>query len=153
MPGLWICLIILHVGSKCARAFNVERLYMKCLCSVLNLSEYASICLSNAWMSQYPLRSLNVNITEYVPEYTWQCLNKLTSLCQRCQYVSSSYWQDFEYASGIKHVGVLNILWYSHNSIIIIATNALILEPLSAGFVCPGVPQRTILCLFNKSRT
>ena len=41
-------------------------------------------------------------------------------------------WLGFEYASGIKYTGVLNILQYSYNNIIIKVTNIAILELLSA---------------------
>ena len=57
MPGLWICLIILHVrqafedasGSKYARILNMAHLYMQELHIVLNMSECGSISFNNAW--------------------------------------------------------------------------------------------------------
>ena len=41
-------------------------------------------------------------------------------------------WQGFEYASGIKCAGVMNWWWYSYNKIIIIVTNVILLQFLSA---------------------
>ena len=52
-------------------------------------------------------------------------------------------WQGCEFVSGIKYVGVLNMLWYSYDNIIIV-TNILILEFLSTWFVHPGAMQLTI---------
>ena len=51
MPGLWICLIILHVGqvfedplsSTYTRFLNMAQLYKQGLHRVLNVFEYASI--------------------------------------------------------------------------------------------------------------
>ena len=57
--------------------------------------------------------------------------------------------QGFEYASGIKYVRVPNKLGYSYNNIIIIVTNIIMLEFLSAQFVSLGAPQITILSFFN----
>ena len=67
----WLCLIILHVpqafedytGSKCARVLNMARFYMQGLHRVLNMSEYGSINISNAWIS--------LNMTEFC----WMSLN------------------------------------------------------------------------------
>ena len=55
--------------------------------------------------------------------------------------------QVFEYA------GVLNLLQYSYINIviIIIVTNVIMLEFLSAWFVHPGSAQLTILSFFNTS--
>ena len=58
--------------------------------------------------------------------------------------------QGFEYASGIKYTSVLNMPQYSCNNIIV-ATNVIILEFLSARFVRPGSLQLTILSFFNTS--
>ena len=69
-PVALSCLIILHapqtfedvLGSKCARVLNMTRLHMQGLNRVLNLSEYGSICLNNAWicmnMAEYCWMSL-----------------------------------------------------------------------------------------------
>ena len=57
-------------------------------------------------------------------------------------------WHGFEYASDIKYARVLNILQYTYNKIIIIVTNIVILEFLSAWFVRM---QLTILISFNTS--
>ena len=46
--------------------------------------------------------------------------------------------QGFEYASGIKYVGILSIPQYSYNNIIIIVTNVIILEFLSDRFAYLG---------------
>ena len=45
------------------------------------------------------------------------------------------YLTGFKYASDIKYARVLNMLQYSYNNIIIIVTNVIILEFLSARFV------------------
>ena len=58
MPGLWICLIIFYVqqaiedalGSKYVTVLSMAQLYMQGLYIVLNMPEYGSICLSNAWI-------------------------------------------------------------------------------------------------------
>ena len=58
------------------------------------------------------------------------------------------YLTGFEHASGTKYARVLNILGYSYNNIIILVTNIIILEFLSARFTHPGAPQQTILSFF-----
>ena len=60
-------------------------------------------------------------------------------------------WEGFEYASEIKHARVLNRPRYNYNNIIIIVTNVIMLEFLSARFVHPGAPQLTILSFLNFS--
>ena len=80
---------------------------------------------------------------------------KTVSTMPGSQYASLFYisdWQDFEYASSIKYVRVLSMLWFSYNNIIIIVTNIRItLEFLSARFVHPGAPQLTISSFSNTS--
>ena len=87
VPGFWLCLVILHVwqtlevtsGSKCVRVINMTRQYMQGLHRVLNMLEYDSIHLNNAWIClnvpQYPWTWLNI------AECPWICLNKLFWLC------------------------------------------------------------------------
>ena len=100
MPGRWICLIIFYVwqtfedswSSKCVRVLNMARLYMKELYRVLNMSEYASICLNNVWISlNIPQYAWSWVVLLNVPKYARECLNKLLWLCQGSQYVSSFY--------------------------------------------------------------
>ena len=50
-------------------------------------------------------------------------------------------WQDFEYALGSQYARILHMPQYSYNNIIIIVTNVIILEFLSARFVHPGTLQ------------
>ena len=125
MLGLWICMIILHVrqafedtsGSKYARVLNMARLHMQGLRRVPNISHYGSIRFNNAWrclnMPYYP------SICPNMAEYCWMSLNMPENAWLNCSY----------------YVRVLNIPRYSHNNIIIIATNVIILEFLSARFV------------------
>ena len=55
---LWICLVILNVQqaledafvSKCIRVLNMAQFYIQGLRRVLNMTEYGSICLNNAWI-------------------------------------------------------------------------------------------------------
>ena len=62
-------------------------------------------------------------------------------------------WQGCDYVLGIKYAKVLNMLWYSScSNIIIIVTNVIIVEFLSALFVDPGCPQLTILSFLIKVR-
>ena len=74
---------------------------------VLNMSEYGSICLNNAWIclhiSQYAWTWLNIT------KCLWISLNKLFWLCRA--------WQGFEYASGIKYTKVLNMPHYSNSKL------------------------------------
>ena len=69
-------------------------------------------------MPEYALMSLNMLECSYillnVPEYAWKCMNKLF------------------------YVRVLNMLQYGYYNTIIIVTNVIILEFLSARFVHPG---------------
>ena len=60
--------------------------------------------------------------------------------------------QGFEYASVIKYASILNIAQYSYNNIIIV-TNVIILEFLSARFVHSDAPQLTILFFLTLIRT
>ena len=60
--------------------------------------------------------------------------------------------QGFEYVSGIKYGRVLNMLRYSYNKIIIVS-NVIILEFLSARFVHSGTPQLIILSFLTQVRT
>ena len=82
-------------------------------------------------------------------------MNKLFWLCQGSQYAPSppilDIWQSFQYISGIKYARVLNMPLYSYYSIIIIVTNFIMLEFLSARFVYPGTMQLTILSFFTTS--
>ena len=58
----------------------------------------------------------------------------------------------FEYASGIKYARVMNMLRYNYNKIIIIVTNFITLDLLSARFVLPGAPQLTMLSFLTRVR-
>ena len=60
-------------------------------------------------------------------------------------------WQSFEHISDIKYAMVFNIQHFSYNNIIIVVTNVIILELLSARFVHPGYLQLNILSFFNTS--
>ena len=55
--------------------------------------------------------------------------------------------QGFEYVSGIKYAWVVNMARYSYNNIIVV-TNVILLEFLSARFVHRGAPQLSILSFF-----
>ena len=99
LPGLWICLITLHVrqafedgsGSKMCQSSDMAWLYVQRLRRVLNMSEYGSIYLNTAWICLNILASLNIfQHVCNVPEYAWKYLNKLFWLCQGPQCASSS---------------------------------------------------------------
>ena len=102
MLELWIFPITLHVcqafedtlNPKCAWVLKMTWLCIQGLHRVLNMSEYGSICLNNAWMSQYASVSLNMHehgwIFLNIPQYAWKCLNKLFWLWQGSQHTSSS---------------------------------------------------------------
>ena len=149
MSGLWIFLIILHVwqafeeasDSKCARVLNMEWLCIQGLHKVLTMSEYGSICLNNAWMSQYTSMSLDMHKHDWillnVPEYAWKFLNKLYWLCKGSQYASSS--EMFDKVFNVPQALNMTWFWICHNIycynkiiiiiiIIIIITNIIILE-------------------------
>ena len=162
MLELWICLIILHVwqtyedvsGSKCVRVLNIAKLYMQRLHRVLNMSEYASVCLSNAWIWLSILRcpSICPNMTEYC----WVSVNMpqnnsvktvLTMPGLSVCLIIRDIWQGFEYTSYIKYARVLNMLQYSYNNFIIIVT-VILLEYFSARFVHPGTLQLTHISFF-----
>ena len=68
-----------------------------------------------------------------MPEYNVLTISRF-SICVIILYI----WQSFKYASGIKYPRVLNVLWYSCNNTIIILSNAITLEFLSAWFINPG---------------
>ena len=91
MPGLWICLIILHVRQafEMFRVLKVPGFYVQGLHRALNMSVQGSICHNNAWIClngpQYAWRTwLNI------AECPWICLNKLFWLWQGSQCASSS---------------------------------------------------------------
>ena len=140
---------------KMPRVLNMARVmqYMQGLCRVLNISEFSSVCL-NKCLNMTSCLTIWVTMTEYcwmslnMPENAWiNCSIPGFSLFLIILYI----WQCFEFATGIKYVRILNMLWHSYNNIIIIVANAIILEFLSARFVRPGAPQLTILPFFNTS--
>ena len=128
MPGLWICTIILHVrqafedasGSKQARVLHMARLYKQGLRRVRNMSDYGSIHLNYARiylnLPYYPSTVLKIT------EYSWISLNMSENAWINCS----------------DYVKVLHMPRYSYNNIIIIVTNVILLEFLSASFVHPG---------------
>ena len=73
MPGLWICLVTLHIrqafedasGSTCVRVLNMARLYMQGLHRVLIKSEYGSICPNNVSVCLNSLKMVLINIVPY----------------------------------------------------------------------------------------
>ena len=144
MPGLTLSYMFDRF-SKMPRFLNVPWFWIwrGCICkgyTVLNMPEYGSICPNNAWICldvpQYAWILLNV------PEYAWiSCSISGFSIC----LIILDIWQGFEYAAGIKHPRVLNVLRYSYNDIIIIVTKVIVLEFLSARFVHPGAPKLTII--------
>ena len=104
LPGLCICLIILHagqafeetLGSKLARVLNMARLYKgytqlrTCLIMAPYTSlmpECASICLN---VLQYTWTWLNI------AECPWKCLNKLFRICQDSQCIGPNAGQKWQ---------------------------------------------------------
>ena len=78
-------------------------------------------------MHEYALISVNM------PENGWVSLNMAESA-----WINSS-----------DYTGVLNMLWYSYNNIVIIVTNVIILEFLSAWFVHSGFLSQKIFVQCN----
>ena len=60
-------------------------------------------------------------------------------------------WHGFEYTTGIKYAGAMNMMRFSYNYIIVIVTNVVTLESLSAWFVHSSPPKLTNLIFFNMS--
>ena len=58
-------------------------------------------------------------------------------------------WPSFVYALDMKYNTGLHIPWYSYNDVIMIVTNAIVLELVCAPFVNLGALKLTILSLFN----
>ena len=116
MPALWICLIIWNVWLAFITPW------------VLNVSEFwvwhGCICKGYTVFCIYLYN---------MPENNVLTISRF-SICIIILYI----WQSFKYASGIKYPRVLNVLWYSYNNIIIILSNAITLEFLSAWFIHPG---------------
>ena len=157
MPGLWICLVILHVwqafedatGSKYGRVLTMAQLYKQGLHRVLDMFENTSVCLNNACIA-----SICLNAPQYawtwldIAGCSWMCLKipeqtvlimSGFSVCLMILDIS----QGFEYASGIKYALVLNILRYSYNNIVIVS-NGSILEFLVAWCRNLGAQQLTV---------
>ena len=98
----------------------ISPLYMQRLRRFPNMSDYYSIRRNNAWiclnMPQCPSICLSMS------EYCWMSLNMPENAWINCS----------DYAR------VFNMPRHSYNNIIIIVTNVIILESLSAQFVHPG---------------
>ena len=105
------------------------------------IPEYASICIH---FPQYAWPWLNISVCP------WICLKMLEWIALTIALIIY-IWHDFEYASGIKYVSVLNISWNSYNNIIIIVTYANILEFLSSRFVYQELRKKTFFSFFNTS--
>ena len=119
------------LGSKGARVLNMAWLYMQGLYRVVNMSQYAWICLNILNKPDHYWIWLNV------PEYAWKCLSKLFSDNVRFSIILH-IWQGFEYATSIKYIRVMP--WYSYNNIIIIVNNVITLEFLPVRLVHPANP-------------
>ena len=98
MPGLCICLIVLHVGQSYEDAGVLNKpgfwIWYGCICKgyaefwiCLIMAPYASV------MPEYALVSLNMPehgwVFMNVPDYAWKCLNKLFWLCQGSRYAAT----------------------------------------------------------------
>ena len=90
---------------------NMAQLYIQGLLRVPNMSDFGSIRLNHAW------------ICLTMPRHGWISLN-----------IHENAWINLS-----DYARVLDMAWYSYNNIIIIiVTNAIILEFLSARFGYPG---------------
>ena len=119
----------------------------------LNMTQYTSI------MPEYALMSLSMpehdRILLIVPEYTWQCLNKMFWTARFLICFILDIWQGVNYARvyyalGVNYARVLNIRQCSYSKVIIV-TNVNVLEFLSAQFVNSGSPKITIWSFLNTS--
>ena len=158
----WLCQGSEYAWSSCMLnrllimlwVLYMTRLYMLWFCSVANMSDMAQpvSIMPELNMPQYTSMFLSTREHGWKllngPWYAWKCMNKLfllyQSSCYAICFTIFNIWQGFEFnAWGIKYVGVVNMLWYSYNIIIIVTV--IILQFLCACFVHPGTPQLTVV--------
>ena len=121
MPRLWICLIMLYVRQPFEDALGFNKpgfwIWHGCICK--GYAEY-QICLIMAPYALLP-----------APEYASICL-KMAELCWMSLNMSENAWINCSDCTR-----VFSMLLYSYYSIIIIVTNDIMLEFLSARFIHP----------------
>ena len=127
MPGLWICMIILHVWQalRIREVLNKPRFWIWYGCKSKGYAEFR-ICLI---MAPYALT---------IPEHASICFNA-PSLCQN---MAEYYWISLNMPEHVRincsdYCSVLNMPQYTYNDIIIVI-NAVKLEFLSVRFVHSG---------------